>query len=224
MPLYEPFINDAYFQGELTLGQLDYQSMSDELKLFIIKYEREFLMALLGRPLYEAFYTESQTDPLPARWVPFSYGKTFLLDVQKVKTGTHIDALGRYCQIPDCQFYDKMQLVYNGLLKGEESNANIDLLSNSSYGYDSPIAKYIYINWEHAHKTHTMGVGEVAATSSNGHVTTNVYKVNQVMNDLKKDVENFYFFLDMNITNYPEFNLEPNNRLFLKTSNVHGLL
>jgi hypothetical protein len=153
-----------------------------------------------------------QQSTIDARWQLMAYGIDFLLDINKVKTGVYRDDLNRWWNIPDDNYFDSMPVNYRGLLKRPNTDANTDLL-NSGYGASSPIAKYIYYYWMRNHASSSGGVGEAIQQTNNGTTISNTAKICQFWNEMRREVLNFYYFLDMNIADYPEFNLTENGRL-----------
>jgi hypothetical protein len=220
---YEPLLNRTYFEGELNIGQVDQQQVEDELLQFIRKHEYDFVVKLLGLPLYEALYAALDQPTPPARFQSMAYGKFFFIDQVKVKTGTYCDALGRIHTFPRQRYFDKMPVNYRGLLKRVNSDTNLELL-NDGYGASSPIAKYVYRHWMIAHATSSGGAGENIQQTHNGVVVSNSYKIEEVWNEMCTEVENFYFFLDMNIADYPEFNLPDDGRFHPRPINRFNLL
>ncbi len=200
--LYEPFIDRTYFEGELTIGQVSQQEVEEELKLFIRKYEFEFLIKLLGKPLYEAFYAGMQGDTVEARWKALAYGKDFNVTASLLN--------GYY----DYGFYSEGTPVsFRGLLRNPESDLDVSFLS-ASYGATSPIAKYIYYWWMRAKATSTGGVGESIQETNAGKTVSNSAKMTRYWNEMHDEVVRFYLFLDMNIADYPESNLGAQHRYY----------
>lgn len=211
MPLYETLLDRTYFTGEYNIGQVDLLAVEDELKLFIRKYEYDFLVKLMGLPLYEAFYAGMKGTTPAQKWLDMAYGKFFLLDASLVKTGSRVDLLGRILCIPGEPYYDKMPVNYRGLLKRMDDTDDESIL-NSGYGAISPIAKFIYYYWMKSHASFSGGAGESIPDVHNAAVITNSQKMCRAWNEMCKEVITFYHFLDMNIADYGEFNLEPDGR------------
>jgi hypothetical protein len=223
MSLYQTLVNRLYFDGEYTIGQSEQPAVEAELNLFIRRYEYDFLVQLLGLPLYEAFYAGMQGDEPATRWLEMAYGKAFLLDAASVKTGCKVDAMGRVKAIPSLPFFDKMNVNYRGLLNAPEDLADPSLL-HAGYGATSPIAKYIYYHWMKSHATTTGGSGESTAAVHNATPIANTQKMCRAYNEMCKEVIDFYHFLDMYIMNYPEFDLEPNSRFAPAPINQYNFL
>lgn len=211
MALYAPLINSTYFSGELTIGQVEQQQVSAELLFYIRKHEYDILSLLMGPALYAAFYAGIKVATPDDRWKKMAYGIAFILDVTKVKTGYKADALGNYKRIPRYQYRDKMNVIYRGLLKRADGDPSVEL-SHDGYGASSPLAKYIYYWWMRAHVTASGGATESAQLVHNGTAVINNQKMIRAWNEHCVEVFEFYLFLDMYITDYPEFNLEPNER------------
>jgi len=223
MALYEPFIDRTYFIGPITIGQVDQQAVEDELNLFIRKHEYEFLVQLLGLPLYKSFYEGMQGNAVDERWKAMAYGSFFLLDVNTVKTGYKRNSMGgSYC-IPVGEYYDQMPVSYKGLVKRPDGDENTDFLS-AGYGAESPIAKYVYYYWMMSHASVSGGTGESIQQVQNGQAITNNRKMINAWNEMCNEVETFYFFLDMHIADYPEFNLIPDARFSPLPINEFNLL
>lgn len=223
MALYEPLIDSTYFTGEFTIGQLEQQAVQDELMYYIRMHEYNFLTALLGKALYEAFYAGMQGTTVDERWQRMAYGISFVLDASLVKTGVQIDGFGNSIQIPRFRYEDKMNVNYHGLLKRANSTTDTEFV-NDGYGAASPIAKYIYYWWMRSHVTASGGATESAQQVHNGTAVINNQKMIRAYNEMCVEVFQFYLFLDMNIVDYPEFELEPNARYCPKQINEFNFL
>lgn len=214
MALYTPLIDKSYFTGELTIGQVEKAEVQAELLPYCRKYEYDFMLALMGEALYNAFYTgiNGVADALIVqKWSRMAFGYSFVLDSSLVKTGSQGNSFGRYVRIPRFQYYDKMNVNYRGLLKRSSATATTNKL-NDAYGGSSPIAKYIYYWWNRAHVTASGGATESAQLVHNGQAVINNQKMVRAWNEMCAEVFEFYLFLDMNITDYPEFDLDVNAR------------
>jgi hypothetical protein len=211
MALYAPLINANYFAGELEIGQLDTPAVAAELNLFIRRYEVELLQALMGKTLFEAFHTAMKGATPADKWKRMAYGDTFILDISKVKTGIRSRGLLGYTPIPRFSYEDKMQVQYKGLMMMPE-NESFNNFFNSGYGADSAIAQYVYYWWMRKKETTTGGAGEKKAQVHNAIAATAASKMVTAYNNMCYTVFHFYLFLDMNASDYPEFDLEVNAR------------
>jgi hypothetical protein len=223
MGIYAPLIDRSYFEGELNIGQVNQQEVEDELVEFIRRHEYDFMVKLMGLPLYNAFYAGMQGSVIDTRWQVMAYGKFFVLDSTKVKTGIVRDSLNRWWSIPDDNYFDKMPVSYRGLLKRPNNTLNDELL-NSGYGPTSPIAKYVYYWWMRSHATSSGGVGESIQKTHNGTTVSNTQKMCQFWNEMRQSVLDFYYFLDMNIADYPEYDIDPSGRFSPGTINQFNFL
>jgi len=206
MALYEPLIDRTYFNAELTIGQADQQEVEAELLIFIRKYEYEFLLALMGMPLYTAFYTamKEPADPIEQKWKELAYGKWFNLDASKVQTGMSFITGGQAVSIPNVYYTDGMPIDYRGLLSDPNPTDEPGQLT-AGYGVQSPIANYIYWHWMKDHYTLTGGAGEVKPAVQNGQRVDAMAKMVRAWNEMCDAVTSFYFFIDQHISDYPEF-------------------
>jgi hypothetical protein len=208
MAQYENLINGNYFQGEIAIAGLQSQEVIDELNLFITKYELEFLTKLLGRTLYEAFYLAMQEPVIESRFVPFAYGKYF-----EFVSG---DSLCDYVSRGDCM------VNYKGLLQNPDSDLTGTFLSQG-YLSNSPIANYIYWHWNLAHESTIGTATESKQQVSNGLAIGNGVKSVRAWNEMCDQVFDFYKFIDMNIADYPEFDLKCEYRFYPLKTNIMGL-
>lgn len=207
MPQYENLININYFQGELAIAGLNNPDVVDELGLFITKYEQEFLTKLMGRTMYEAFYTGMQGTVID-RFKKFAYGDYFEFISGNSKCGyiARIDGM----------------VDYKGLLQNPDSELTGTFLSQG-YLSNSPIANYIYWHWLVAHETAIGTAGESVQQVANGTVVGNGTKAVRAWNDMCDSIENFYKFIDMNLADYPEFDLKCEYRWFPLKNNTLGI-
>lgn len=211
MALYQPLIDNSYFEGELTIGSLENAAVAAELILFIRRHEIEFLTKLMGNSLFEAFHAAMKQTTPDNNWKRMAYGETFVLDVNKVKTGCKPSAFGGYEITPRYRYMDKMQVQYKGLML-IPSTDNFDDYINTGYGADSAIAQYIYYWWMRNKETTTGGAGESKQQIHNAAAISNAQKMTTAYNAMCKTVFHFYLFLDMNADLFPEFDLDVNSR------------
>jgi hypothetical protein len=182
-----PLIDIDYFVGEISIGQIDQVDVSTELTLFIRKYEREFMLKLMGKPLMDAFYTNIDTTPDPTSILgKIAFGDYFKFDSTKATC---------------CDCHCKCEMVnFEGLLKSATTDA-------INYGYTSPVAKYIYYWWMRSHQSVSGGVGESRQLVHNGLTITNSHKMVKAWNSMCEDVHAFYRLIDMYKSEVPMFDL-----------------
>lgn len=178
---------------------------------------------LLGGPLYEQFYIGMQGATIAARWQKMAFGSKFKLDASKVKTGCSSGFYGIVKSIPRTEYFDKMSIDYAGLLFNPDLDTSVNSYA-SGYGANSPIAKYVYFYLARNKATSTGGVGETKQQVHNAYMTNDHHKVCKAWNDMCNEVVSFYYFLDMNITDYPEFDLEVNSRFNPQLINVFNFV
>lgn len=174
---YEPLINRSYFQGPLTIGQSDSDAVADELQLFIEDYEPQFLLKLMGRTLYDAFYEGMRGEDPDQRWIKLSRGASFTFDPGLSGYG------GGGCT---------QQVEFYGLL---------------SEGFSNPIASYVFYWWERFHQVATGGLGKSVQQVVNGVRTNDAHAISAIWNQMGTVILAFYLFIDMNRADYPEFDL-----------------
>jgi hypothetical protein len=223
MALYEPLVNESYFEGEMQIGQLESLAVRDELRMFIRRHEYDFLVKALGLPLYEAFYTGMQGATVDQRWLDLAYGKRFILDASKVKTASFHNLYGVLETIPRTCYEDKMQVNYRGLLKVPEDYISPGLV-DAGYGATSPLCKYIYWHWHRSKLTAVGGVAESVQTVHNGTIAPNNFRLCQLYNEMSDSVIAMYHFLDQHAVDYPEFDLQPKDRFNPRTVNPYNFL
>lgn len=61
-------IDATYFIGEINIPNVDQPSVLENLNLFIKKYEKRFLILLLGDTVYDDFINGLSEDPIPVKW------------------------------------------------------------------------------------------------------------------------------------------------------------
>ena len=211
MALYEPFIDRTYFTGMWNIGQVDQPNVEEELKLFIRKYEYDFLTNLMGKALYEAFYSGMQGSSIADKWQKMAYGISFKLDANKVKTGVAVTGTGQLRTIPYFRYFDKMNVNYRGLIKRANSDSSTDFV-NDGYGASSPISKYVYYWFMRSKSTVTGGAGESVQNVHNGQAVSNHQKMVWAWNEMCEAVFHFYLFLDQNAELYTEYDQDTNSR------------
>ncbi len=217
----QSLINITYFTGRLSIGQVSQLEVQEELKEYIAHYEYDFLIKLLGKALYEVFYNEMQ-GTATTRAKAIAYGSTFLLDTTKVKRTVKVDKLDNAIITPNNFWNNNRQILYAGLLKSPDDDTSTNFIS--SYSFYSPIAKYIYYHWNKSHNVNIGGVGANVQQTHNGLTVNNSENMVMLWNEMKQEVEDFYYFLDMNIADYPEFNLPLNDRLTPEFLNKYNFL
>lgn len=223
MPAYVPFIDRTYFQAELEIGQVDSDTVNQELMIYIRKYEFEFLSKLMGRSLFEAWFNGMKETTPADEWKRIAYGDSFLLDQSKVVTATGVDELGRVYRIPRFDFKDGMNVTYRGLLKNVEVDNPFDA-SYAGFGASSPIAKYIYFFWNRFHQSNSGGTGETVPQVHNGTIISNNQKMIWAWNEMCREVFEFYLMLDQYKEEYPEFDLPAAERFCPKQINEFNFL
>jgi hypothetical protein len=223
MAQYVPLIDLSYFDGELTIGQQEQNAVTAELNLFIRRYEVEFLNALMGDALFRAFHAGIKAGSPADKWKRMAYGKTFVLDVNKVKTGVKQNGMLGYIRTPRFEYYHKMQVPYKGLMKLPTVD-NFDDFRNLGYGAESPIAQYVYYWYMRKKDTTTGGVTEAKQQVHNAIAASAAQKMVTAWNNMCRTVFHFYLFLDENADDYPEFDLDVNARFAPAPINTFNFL
>lgn len=67
-------IDASYFIGQITIAQVETPPVSENLQLFIEKYEPEILRKLLGKDFYRAFVNGLQAPTPEQRWIDLRNG------------------------------------------------------------------------------------------------------------------------------------------------------
>lgn len=70
-------IDTSYFEAELSIGQITSPAVAANMNLFIEKYEEEYLLNLLGYPLYKAFIDGLAGSPIDQRWLDILNGTDY---------------------------------------------------------------------------------------------------------------------------------------------------
>ncbi len=218
---YQAFINATYFYGELTIGQNGALEVSDELMLFVNKYEPLFLLQLMGKSLYEAFYTGMQAQNPEQRWLDIAHGKHFTLDALKVKYTVKYCNQYKILVVPDSNsITDGMPVNWRGLLQKPDGSQTVTFLG-AGFGSYSPIANFIYWHWMTDHETTTGGAGEVKLKVHNAGNATAESKMIRAWNEMAEQVPLFYLLIDQYRSSYPEFDLKDETRMVIERINPY---
>lgn len=73
----ENLVGPAYFIANRTVAQLSQNSVKIDLETFIKRLQYDYLVRVMGLPLYKLFETEYAQDPKPAKWVELVTGGEF---------------------------------------------------------------------------------------------------------------------------------------------------
>lgn len=125
-------IDTSYFQAELSIGQITSPAVAESMNLFIEKYEEEFLMKLLGYPLYKAFINGLAVDPVDQRWLDVLNGAEYTYPgsfVRKYK-GLLILPYGAATIVPATKPYD---IVVGGGKTYDPANQSTSVLIPSAF-------------------------------------------------------------------------------------------
>lgn len=169
-------IDTSYFQGKLLIGQIEKPAKVAAVNAFISEYEPNYLQKLMGYSLYKAFSADILLTDIPQRTQDLLYGKEF--------TDIRTDSLA----------------LYPGLTPVVDPAADPPV-----YKLISPIANYVYYQYQIAQATMSAGTGEVAVDNQNAQSASPVFKAVDAWNTLVKFSFTFREFMRANKTVYPEY-------------------
>lgn len=152
-------IDTSYFEGDLSIGQITSPAVIASVNLFIKKYEDEFLVKLLGYPLFKSFITGLAADPVDQKWFDLLNGVEYIYNGELCRwegliqsgslntsiltgvdpvtvtvggSGAYDPAVGTTVTIPDTMIgkpFTLMQRAYGPLKKGIEYSVDGSVLT-----------------------------------------------------------------------------------------------
>ncbi len=169
-------INAQYFVGNLLIPNATEVSVAGTINFYINKYEKEFLVKLLGYQLYKAY----EADPTEQRFKDIIEGVEFTE-------------------------YNGNLAKWNGLVEvlvPEPTTPATTPIGQKQ----SIIANYVYFYYRKFNMTQFTGIGEVVTTASEGSIVVSPRrKIIAIWNEIHYIVSDFIAYLDMNQDKYPEW-------------------
>lgn len=195
-----PLINESYFVGQLNIPDTDQAATLERLNWFIERYEREFLVDVMGYRLYKAFVTGITQANVDTRWKNLLKGCEFTN--RRSLPDFWIGIVPEVDNLLTLKDSDSINAVVgnsggNVLAAGSRNNTNNTRVSM--------IAHWVYINWMLDRYSQTTPIGESVPSTINGDVTTPRLKIVEISNQLAEFVCQFNEFLFMNQSVYPEW-------------------
>lgn len=195
-----PLINESYFVGQLNIPDTDQAATLERLNWFIERYEREFLVDVMGYRLYKAFVTGITQSNVDTRWKNLLKGCEFTN--RRSLPDFWIGIVPEVDNLLTLKDSDSINAVVgnsggNVLAAGSRNNTNNTKVSM--------IAHWVYINWMLDRYSQTTPIGESVPSTINGDVTTPRLKIVEISNQLAEFVCQLNEFLFMNQSVYPEW-------------------
>lgn len=170
-------VNKSFFVGELDIPTNN-ANVEPTLNAFIEKYEKKFLIGLLGYELYLLFVNAIEIDPIAEKYSKLLYG--------------------------DMYVYKDVTYFWEGLKEviiEADPNADPPIVGK----YKSIIANYVYYWWIRNQETQNTGIGVVATKSENSVKISGASKAVKAMLDLKTAVRSFIWYMQYKNGVYAEY-------------------
>lgn len=159
-------IDKSYFTKELHIGDLSntLDGTPAMLDAYIVRYEKEYLIKLLGKELYNEFMAGLEEDPVLQKWID---------------------------------------------LQNEIVDADLKI---------SPIANYVYFNWQERNYTKNVGIGQVKNKAENATVVRPYDAQVKAWNEMVDMGRDTVRFVNDNGTEYPGYNVNYSGWWFFESS------
>lgn len=157
-------IDNAYFFGDCSIGQLSEASVQGKLSWLIQQYEPEYLLGVLGYNTMKAFLAGLLVNPIDPIWTALLAGTEYT------------DVNGR-------------PRKWRGLLTAKVS----------------PIAYYVYYNYQKSQATNTAGTGETVLNTENSIMVSPAQKMVTAWNKMVHINRELFDFLFTNQKDYPDW-------------------
>lgn len=171
-------IDSSFFVGEVDIPTKN-SNIEPALNAFIEKYEKKFLIGLLGYELYLLFVAAIAIDPIEGKYQKLLHGDTYV--------------------------YKDVTYLWEGLkevITEPDAQADPPVVGK----YRSIIANYVYYWWIRNQETQNTGIGVVATKAENSKRVSGTSKAVRAMSDLKIAMRNFIWYMQYKNGTYAEFN------------------
>jgi len=172
-------IDTSFFVGELDIPTNN-ANVEPALTAFIVKYEKQFLIGLLGYELYLLFKNAISVDPIvDPIYLKLLHGDTY--------------------QYKDVVYFWE---GFKEIIVAPDAQADPPVVGK----YRSIITNYVYYWWIRNQETKNTGIGVVSTKSENAVKVSGAAKAVRAMSELRTAMHSFILYMKYNNGVYEKFN------------------